>query len=86
MGGEVSSTLSLTSALDVDGWSTPRPGRFTPGKHWHKRFLSGNGRTVKRGSLYKTGPTAFASTTSSTRHSTVNSDQQGTHQYQLQAF
>ena len=25
-----SSTLSLTSALD--GWSTPRPGRFTPGK------------------------------------------------------
>ena len=26
-----SSTLSLTSALDVGGWSTPRPGRFTPG-------------------------------------------------------
>jgi hypothetical protein len=26
------STLSLTSALDVGGWSTPRPGRFTPGK------------------------------------------------------
>jgi hypothetical protein len=25
-----SSTLSLTSALDVDGWSTTRPGRFTP--------------------------------------------------------
>ena len=26
-------TRSLTSALDgVDGWSTPRPGRFTPGK------------------------------------------------------
>ena len=23
--------LSLTSALDVGGWSTPRPGRFTPG-------------------------------------------------------
>ena len=22
----------LTSALDVGGWSTPRPGRFTPGK------------------------------------------------------
>ena len=22
--------LSLTSALDGDGWSTPRPGRFTP--------------------------------------------------------
>jgi len=25
-----SSTLSLTSMLDGDGWSTPRPGRFTP--------------------------------------------------------
>ena len=24
------STLSLTSALDGGGWSTPRPGRFTP--------------------------------------------------------
>ena len=23
--------LSLTSTLDVGGWSTPRPGRFTPG-------------------------------------------------------
>jgi hypothetical protein len=27
-----SSTLSLTSALDWRGWSTPRPSRFTPGK------------------------------------------------------
>jgi len=27
-----SCTLSLTSALDVSGWSTPRPGRFTLGK------------------------------------------------------
>ena len=27
-----SSTLSLTSALDGGGWSTPRPGRFTLGK------------------------------------------------------
>ena len=27
-----SSTLSLTSALDEGGWSTPRPGRFTPKK------------------------------------------------------
>jgi hypothetical protein len=26
-----SSTLSLTSALEWDGWSTPSPGRFTPG-------------------------------------------------------
>ena len=28
-----SSTLSLTSALDRDGWSTPRPGRFISGTH-----------------------------------------------------
>ena len=27
-----SSTLSLTSALDGFGWSTPHPGRLTPGK------------------------------------------------------
>jgi hypothetical protein len=27
------STLSLTSALDWGGWSTPRPGRFTPAKN-----------------------------------------------------
>jgi hypothetical protein len=27
-----SSTLSSTSALDGGWWSTPRPGRFTPGK------------------------------------------------------
>jgi hypothetical protein len=26
------SALSLTSALDGGRWSTPRPGRFTPGK------------------------------------------------------
>jgi hypothetical protein len=28
----ISPTLSLTSALDGGGWSTPRLGRFTPGK------------------------------------------------------
>jgi hypothetical protein len=27
-----SSILSLTSAPDEGGWSTPRPDRFTPGK------------------------------------------------------
>ena len=32
-GGEMySSTLPSTSALDGGGWSTPHPGRFTPGK------------------------------------------------------
>jgi hypothetical protein len=28
----ISCTLSLTLALDRGEWSTPRPGRFTPGK------------------------------------------------------
>jgi hypothetical protein len=28
-----SSNLSLTSALDEGGWSTPRPGRFTPANY-----------------------------------------------------
>ena len=27
-----SATRSLASSLDCDGWSTPRPDRFTPGK------------------------------------------------------
>jgi len=26
------STISLTSVIDVSGWSTPRPCRFAPGK------------------------------------------------------
>ena len=30
-----SSILSFTSALDEGGWSTPRPGSFTPGKETH---------------------------------------------------
>ena len=33
-----SSTISLTSVLDEGGWSTPRPGRFTPGKEARCRF------------------------------------------------
>ena len=42
------STLSLTSALDGGGWSTPRPGRFTPGKDpvpivWETGWASGPG-------------------------------------------
>ena len=36
-----SSTLSLTSALDVGGWLTPRPGRFTPGKIPSTHFTGG---------------------------------------------
>jgi hypothetical protein len=29
---DIALLFSLTSALDGGGWSTPRPGRFTPGK------------------------------------------------------
>jgi len=36
-----SSTLCLTSTLDGDGWSTPRPGRFTPGKETQYPFYRG---------------------------------------------
>ena len=32
--GGIASTLSLNSALDGVGWSTPRSGRFTTGKDW----------------------------------------------------
>ena len=31
-GSRVVALLYLTSELDRGGWSTPRPGRFTPGK------------------------------------------------------
>jgi len=44
-----SSTLSLTSALDVGGWSTPRPDRSTPGKEtlypFYRRVLGSQGRS-----------------------------------------
>jgi len=32
------STLPLTSASDGDGWSVPRPGRFTPGNESRQQF------------------------------------------------
>jgi len=34
-------TLSLTSALDGDGCSMPRPGRFTRGKETRYPFIGG---------------------------------------------
>ena len=36
-----SSTFSLTLALDADGWSAPRPGRFTPWKIPGAHFICG---------------------------------------------
>ena len=37
-----SCTLSLTSALDDGGWSTPSLGCFTPGKETQYRRLGGS--------------------------------------------
>jgi hypothetical protein len=45
------STFSLTSALERSGWSTPRPGRFTPGKEnrypLYKRLGGAQGRSKR---------------------------------------
>ena len=40
IGGEQNfrSILSLTTALDGDGWSTPRLGGFTPGMTWYPLY------------------------------------------------
>jgi hypothetical protein len=44
-----SSTLSLTPVLDEGGWSTPRTGRFTPGKEtrypWDRKMVGLQGRS-----------------------------------------
>ena len=40
-----SSTLSLTSALDTARWSTPRGGRFTPGKETGTHMYTWPGRS-----------------------------------------
>ena len=46
-----SRTLPLISALDVGGWSTPRPGRFTPGKDTrypsYRRLRGSQGRSER---------------------------------------
>jgi len=56
-GEKYSSTLSLTLALDCGGWSTPWPGRLTPGKETNKPStkivqrlgeLQGQSRTVRK--------------------------------------
>jgi len=55
------STFSLTSALDGGEWSTPRPGRFTPGKETryllHRRLcgLQGQSGRVRKISPPPTG-------------------------------
>jgi hypothetical protein len=48
-----SCTLSLTLTLDGNGWSIPRPGRFTPGKETryplYSRLGGPQGRSGYRG-------------------------------------
>jgi len=54
-GGEwrCSSTLSLTSALDGGEWSTPRPGRFTPGKTRYPLYRRLGGPQGRSGQVRK---------------------------------
>jgi hypothetical protein len=52
-----SSTLSLTSALDEGGCSSPRPGRFTPGKQTRYPLYRGLGGPQGRsGRVLKISP------------------------------
>jgi hypothetical protein len=47
-------TLSLTSALDEDGWSTPRAVRFTPGKMTRCPFCTSLGGLQGRSGRVRT--------------------------------
>ena len=51
-----SSTLSLTLALDEDGWSTPCLGRFTPGKETRYPLWRLGGPKGRSGRLRKLSP------------------------------
>jgi hypothetical protein len=52
-----SCTLSLTSALDRGGWSTPLPGRFTPGKEtWYPSYRSLGGPQSRFGRVRNISP------------------------------
>jgi hypothetical protein len=51
------STLSLTLALDRGGWSTTRPGRFTPGKETrYPMYRKLGGPQGRSGRLRKISP------------------------------
>jgi hypothetical protein len=52
------STLSLTSALDGGGWSTPRLGRFTPGKTPYPLYRRLGGPQSRSAQVRKTSPPA----------------------------
>jgi rRNA maturation protein Nop10 len=49
-------TLPSTSALDGDGWSTPRPGRFTPGKTRYRLYRRLGGTQGRSGWVRKISP------------------------------
>ena len=56
-----SSTLQLTSALDGSGWSTPRPGQFSPGKEirypsYRRLGLEGCGNNAPTGVRFPDRP------------------------------
>jgi hypothetical protein len=48
--------LYLTSALDRGGWSTPRPGRFTPGKTLYPMYRRMVGPQSRSGHVRKIFP------------------------------
>ena len=49
-------TLPSTSALDWGGWSTPRPGRFTPGKTRYPLCRRLGGPQSRSGRVQKISP------------------------------
>ena len=51
-----SSTISLTSVLDGSGWSTPRPGRFTPLKEPVSLYRRLGGPQSRSGQVRKISP------------------------------
>ena len=48
--------LSLTSALDVGGWSTPRPDRFSQGKTRYPLYRRLGGPQGRSGWVWKISP------------------------------
>ena len=51
-----SSTLSLSSAFDRGGWSTPRSGRFTPEKTQYVLYRRLGGPQERSGNEWKISP------------------------------
>ena len=57
MGSRGTSTLSLISALDRDGWLKQSSGRFTPGKKTrHSLYMRLGGPQDRSGAVWKISP------------------------------